>query len=168
MPKKYPVEVRLFAVQKKAEGHSWDRVAEMVGQDFGLDPPPSRRQMTKWAGKGASDSLAHLAMKKVEQDLPKFGAEWLDKQREPLLSMIVEVFRGKDFRMLMAKWFFSQLESLLGTDCFRMAVDEFLQEQDQYQEAQTMVRVSDGQPNSSDQGSSQIQKQGVEEAEERR
>lgn len=48
MPKKYPVEVRLFAVQKKQEGHSWDRVAEMVKQNFGLDPPPSCRQMIEW------------------------------------------------------------------------------------------------------------------------
>ena len=67
MPKKYPVEVRLFAVQKKAEGHSWDRVAEMVRENFGLNPPPSRRQMTKWVTK---KPLLDVEIKEIEHRLP--------------------------------------------------------------------------------------------------
>ena len=47
MPKTYPVEVRLFVVDKKREGHSWDRIAELVKQEFKIEPP-GRRQMSKW------------------------------------------------------------------------------------------------------------------------
>jgi hypothetical protein len=131
MPKKYPLEVRLFAVQKRAQGHPWDRVAEMVQQEFSIDPPPSRRQMAKWAGKIASDSLSHLAMRKIHQDLPQFEAEWLDRQQGPLLSVIAEGLRGKDIGVVMAKWLFSEVEKVLGSERFRIAMGEFMAEREQ-------------------------------------
>ena len=94
MPKKYPVEVRLFAVQKKREGHSWDRVAEMVRQNFGLDSAPSRRQMTKWVTK---NSLPDVIMKEINHRLPKYAPEWLSTQQDVLAKVFAEGMRGKDF-----------------------------------------------------------------------
>ena len=130
MPKKYPVEVRLFAVQRKREGHSWDRVAEMVRQNFGLDPPPSRRQMTKWVTKG---SLPDLVMKEINHRLPTFAPEWVGTQRDTLLKVIAEGLIGKDFGILMAKWMFSQLKEVLGPQRLRAAWAEFTEEEERLQ-----------------------------------
>ena len=131
MPKKYPVEVRLFAVQKKREGHSWDRVAEMVRQNFGLDSAPSRRQMTKWITK---NSLPDVVMKEINHRLPKNGQEWLSTQQDVLTKVIAEGMSGKDFGILTAKWMFSQMEALLGPQRLRTAWTEFIDEEERIQQ----------------------------------
>jgi len=131
MPKKYPVEVRLFAVQKKREGHSWDRVAEMVRQNFGLDSAPSRRQMTKWAAK---NSLPDVVMKEINHRLPKNAPEWLSTQKDVLAGVIAEGMSGKDFGILTAKWMFSQMEALLGPQRLRTAWTEFTEEEARLQQ----------------------------------
>ena len=131
MPKKYQVEVRLFAVQKKREGHSWDRVAEMVRQNFGLDSAPSRRQMTKWVAK---NSLPDVVMKEVNHRLPKYAPEWLSTQQDVLSKVVAEGMRGKDFGILMAKWMFSQLQALLGAQRLTTAWAEFTEEEARLQQ----------------------------------
>ena len=131
MPKKYQVEVRLFAVQKKREGHSWDRVAEMVRQNFGLDSAPSRRQMTKWVTK---NSLPDVVMKEINHRLPKYAPEWLSTQQDVLSKVIAEGMSGKDFGILTAKWMFSQMEALLGHQRLRTAWAEFTEEEERLQQ----------------------------------
>jgi len=131
MPKKYPVEVRLFAVQKKREGHSWDRVAEMVRQNFGLDSAPSRRQMTKWVTK---NSLPDVIMKEINHRLPKYAPEWLSTRKDVLARVIAEGMSGKDFGILTAKWMFSQMEALLGPQRLRTAWAEFIEEEERLQQ----------------------------------
>jgi hypothetical protein len=131
MPKKYPVEVRLFAVQKKREGHSWDRVAEMVRQNFGLDSAPSRRQMTKWIAK---NSLPDVVMEEINHRLPKYAPGWLSTQKDILAGVIAEGMSGKDFGIVMAKWMFSQMEALLGPQRLRTAWAEFIEEEERIQQ----------------------------------
>ena len=131
MPKKYPVEVRLFAVQKKREGHSWDRVAEMVRQNFTLDSAPSRRQMTKWVTK---NSLPAVVMKEINHRLPKYAPEWLSTQQDVLVKVFAEGMRGKDFGILMAKWMFSQMKAILGAQRLTTAWAEFTEEEARLQQ----------------------------------
>ena len=143
MPKKYPVEVRVFAVQKKREGHSWDRVAEMVKQNFTLDSAPSRRQMTKWVSK---NSLPDVVMKEINHRLPKYAPEWLSTQQDVLSKVVAEGMRGKDFGILMAKWMFSQLQALLGAQRLTTAWTEFTEEQSGLQQANNATSDKMGTP----------------------
>lgn len=131
MPKKYPVEIRVFAVQKKGEGHSWEKVAEMVRQNFSLNPAPSRRQMTKWIAK---NSLPDVVMKEINHRLPKYAPEWVRPQQDALTKVLAEGMRGKDFGILMAKWMFSQLKTVLGTQRLSTAWAEFAEEERRLQQ----------------------------------
>lgn len=128
MPKKYPVEVRLFAVRKKVEGHSWDRVAEMLRQNFGLDSPPSRRQMTKWVK--TRDALPSITLEQIRHQLPQFAPEWLAREQTTLLKMFTEMFMGKDFRIVMAKRMLSELKDMLGPERLRAVWAEFTEEEE--------------------------------------
>ena len=132
MPKKYPVEVRLFAVQKKAEGHSWDRVAEMVMQNFGFDRPPSRRQMTKWVKTG--DAIPNLMLEQIKSRLPAFAPGWLSTQQELMGKLYTEWMMGKDPNLVLAKAFLSQLRGFIGPEKLRMALDEFAREEKQHEQ----------------------------------
>jgi hypothetical protein len=140
MPKTYPVEVRLFALQKKKEGHTWDKVAEMVKQNFGLDPPPSKRQMTKWSG-GASMPKAAIA--ELNHRLPKYAPEWLSVHQDELMRMFAEVLaeavRGRDFRVPMAKSFLWLTKEILGSEPLRVAWAEFTQEEERLQQGSNAI-----------------------------
>ena len=131
MPKMYPVDVRLFAVQKKMEGHSWDTVAELVRQKFYLDSAPSRRQMTKWTTK---TSLSDVALKEISRGLPKYAPEWMNTQQDALAKVFAEGVRGKDFGVLMAKWMFSQMKVTLGPQRLTTAWAEFIEEEERIQQ----------------------------------
>ena len=131
MPKKYPVEVHLFAVQKKREGHSWDKVAEMVRQNFSLERPPSRRQMTKWV---TSNSLPGVAVQEMNHRLPRYAPAWLSTQQDVLAKVFAEGMRGKDFGILMAKWMFSQMKVILGPQRLTTAWAEFTEEEARIQQ----------------------------------
>ena len=131
MPKKYPVEVRLFAVQKKREGHSWDRVEEMVRRHFSLDSAPTRRQMAKWV---AENSLPDVIMTEIKHKLPKYTAEWLSTQQDGLLKAMAEGMKGKDFGILMIKWMFSQLKEMVGMPRMTTAWAEFTEEEELLQQ----------------------------------
>jgi len=143
MPKKYPVEVRLFAVQKKREGHSWDKVAEMVRQNFSLDPPPSRRQMTKWVTK---NSLPDVVMREINHRLPKYAPVWLSTQQDVLAKVFAEGMRGKDFGILMAKWMFSQMKAILGPQRLTTAWAEFTEEEARIQQGSNSTSDKMGTP----------------------
>lgn len=130
MPKKYPVEIRLFAVQKKAEGHSWDKVAAMVREKFALDSPPSRRQMAKWVT--ARAALPEVALDDIARKLPQFGSKWLDSERGSLLGLFGEImFRSKGFRINAAKWALTELKNELGDDILRTAWSQVMGEKKQ-------------------------------------
>jgi hypothetical protein len=112
MPKKYPIEVRLFAVRKREEGHSWNRIADMVRENFHLDPPPSQRQMIEWV---TSSSL---------------GVVWLGTEQDDLAKLFAEAMRGKDFGILMAKWMFLQMKAVMGSQRMTIAWTEFTKGED--------------------------------------
>jgi len=131
MPKKYPVEVRLFAVQKKREGHSWDRVAEMVKQNFTLESVPSRRQMTKWVTK---NSLPDAVISEIKHRLPERVPEWMSSQQDVLAKVLAEGMSGKDFGIVMAKWMFSQVKTTLGPERLKAAWAEFMEEEARLQQ----------------------------------
>ena len=143
MPKKYPVDVRLFAVQKKREGHSWDRVAELVRQNFGLDSAPSRRQMTKWVTK---NSLPEVLMEEIGRELPKYAPEWLSTQQGVLAKVIAEGMSGKDFGILTAKWMFSQMKAMLGPQRLTIAWAEFTEEEARLQQDSNATIEQTGAP----------------------
>ena len=126
MPKNYPVEVRVFAVQKKKEGHTWERVAEMVRQNFGLDSVPSRRQMTKWMAK---TSVSDLVLDRVGRELPKDAAQMFTGQRDTMAKIFTEMMTGKDSRILIMKWMFSQMKAEFGAQLLTAAWAEFKEEE---------------------------------------
>ena len=127
MPKKYPVEVRLFAIQKKSEGHTWERVAEMVRQNFGLDSVPSRRQMTKWVANKMS--VSDIVLDRVGRGLPNYTTQFLTGQQDAMTRIVTDAMSGKDFGILIMKWMLSQMKATFGAQRLAAAWTEFTEEE---------------------------------------
>lgn len=132
MPKKFPVEVHWYAIQKKREGYSWDEVAEMVKREFALDPPPSRRQMTKWLTTGTQPEVMAEQIKQAMRS-PEKMSKFLESV--PLVQLITEELTGKDFGVLTAKYYLSQLEALVDFQALKKAWAEFAEEKERSQES---------------------------------
>ena len=143
MPRKYSVEVRLFAVQRRMEGHSWDRIAEMLKQNFNLVSAPSRRQMTKWV---TTNSLPDVVMREIKYRLPEYAPEWLGTQQDALAKVLADTMRGKDWGTLMAKWMFSQMKVALSYERLTTAWDEFREEEERLQQDSNAASDRTGTP----------------------
>jgi len=126
MPKNYPIEVRVFAVQRKKEGHTWERVAEMVRQNFGLDSVPSRRQMTKWI---ANTSMSDFVLARVGRDLPNYATQMLTGQHDAMAKIVADVMSGKDFGVVIMKWMLSQMKTTFGAQRLTAALAELTEEE---------------------------------------
>ena len=127
MPKKYPVDVRLFVVQTRAQGHSWDKVSEMVKEKFELERCPSQRQMSKWVFKG---SVPEDAMGEIKHRLPAFASDWINIQQDSVTRAIAESIAGKQPLVVWAKWMFSQLKWVFGFEVMKAAWAEFSEEEE--------------------------------------
>jgi hypothetical protein len=130
MPKAYPLEVRLFAVEKKRMGYSWDRVAELVSQEFKIKPP-NRRQMAVWlkdltTREGIRNAFAEDARKKIE--IAK--AQTLTRVVEGLIPTLLAAkeYSGEEFEYSGWRWFFQAVESMLGRDKFQRFIDRYFKE----------------------------------------
>ena len=129
MPKKYAIEVRLFAVQRKAEGHSWDRVAEMVMQNFSLDQPPSRRQMTKWVKDLDREAINRALMEKAKKIAETTKGPVLTRVAEGLLPSLWQAMdAGEHIEYPGWRWFFSVVEATLGSIKFWRFIDRYRDE----------------------------------------
>lgn len=127
MPKKYPVDVRLFVVQARAQGHSWDKISEMVTQTFSLNRCPSQRQMSKWVFKG---SVPEDAMGEIKRRLPAFASDWINIQQDNVGKAISESIAGTEPREVWARWIYSQLKWVLGYDAMKAAWVKFAEEEE--------------------------------------
>ncbi len=130
MPKIYPLEVRLFAVERKKQGHSWDRVAELIRQEFKIQPP-NRRQMGKWlkdlsVEENLKQAFSEEAKKKAEVAKGQALRQVIDGLIPTLLA--AKGYTGEEFEYSGWKWFFQAVEEVLGRDKFERFVDRYLKE----------------------------------------
>ncbi len=126
MPKEYASEVKLFALQKKREGHTWEEVRDLIKQKFALDSVPSRRQMTKWV---SNISVPGLVIDRVGRGLPDYITQMLSQQQDAFVKIMNEAMGGKDFNVLILKWMLSQMKDEFGIEKLKAAWTEFEEEE---------------------------------------
>jgi len=130
MPKIYPLEVKLFAVEKRMAGHSWDRVSELVSEEFKIQHP-SRRQMSKWQKElsitqGLKQAFAEDARKKAEVAKGETLRQVIDGLIPTLLA--AQEYTREEFEYSGWRWFFQAVEEVLGRKKFENFVDRYFKE----------------------------------------
>ena len=130
MPRVYPLEVRLFAVEKKKMGYTWDRVADLIREEFKIEPP-NRRQMGVWlkklsSGEGLERAFIEDAAKKAE--VAKGQA--LTRVVEGLIPTLLAArdYSGEEFEYSGWRWFFQAVEEVLGRDKFERFTSRYFKE----------------------------------------
>ncbi len=130
MPKVYPLEVRLFAVEKKRQGHSWDKVADLIREEFKIQPP-SRRQMGLWLkGLSLTESTQQPFLEDAKKKAEHAKVQALDQTVHGLLPCLLAARdAGEDIEYSGWRWFFQVLERALGgRDKFNRFIKRYFQE----------------------------------------
>lgn len=128
MPKTYPLEVRIYAAQRRREKRSWEEVADLVKQTFHLDRAPTRRQMSKWEDEITPNALAQLAVSSVQEKMAAQAPGFVEQHGDFLESVVKAGLRGEDFGKSMVKWMLGQAEGMVGKERVVQAVKEYLAE----------------------------------------
>ncbi len=130
MPKIYPLEVKLFTVEKRKAGHSWDRVSELVSEEFKIQRP-SRRQMSKWQKElsiteGLKQAFSEDARKKAEVAKGETLRQVIDGLIPTLLA--AKEYSGEEFEYSGWRWFFQAVEEVLGRTKLEQYLDRYFKE----------------------------------------
>ncbi len=130
MPKIYPLEVKLFTVEKRKAGHSWDRVSELVSEEFKIQRP-SRRQMSKWQKElsiteGLKQAFSEDAKKKAEVAKGETLRQVIDGLIPTLLA--AKEYTGEGFEYSGWRWFFQAVEEVLGRTKLEQYLDRYFKE----------------------------------------
>ena len=126
---RYKTEVKLFAINERAEGKGWQIIRKRMQERFNV-PPPTVRAMEKWQKSLDRETITAELMKDVKGQLPKIGAE---AQMALGNSLIPVLFRakeaGQDMETAAWKWFFQWIEKWLGRERFKLLIEEYFAEQ---------------------------------------
>jgi len=130
MPKIYPLEVKLFAVEKRRAGHSWDRVSELVSEEFKIQRP-SRRQMSKWQKElSITEGLKQVFSEDVRKKAEVAKGETLRQVIDGLIPTLLAAreYTGEEFEYSGWRWFFQAVEGVLGRAKLKRFLDRYFNE----------------------------------------
>lgn len=126
---RYKTEVKLFALNERAEGKSWQIIRQRIEERFNVQPP-TVRAMEKWKKSLNRESIVAELMKDAKQQLPKLEKDAQMEVAQNLLPVILKAKEaGEDMETAAWKWFFQWIETWLGRERFKHLVDDYFSEQ---------------------------------------
>lgn len=127
---RFKTEVKLFVLDGRAEGKGWKVIKQGIKDKFNIDAPTTRA-MQKWEKKLDRAALSRELMKEMEKATPAIGAEARQQLAQGLLPVLWQARdAGQDSELAGWKWFFSLVESQLGSSKFEYIVREYMRERE--------------------------------------
>jgi hypothetical protein len=122
---RYKTEVKLFALNERAEGKKWAIIQDRIKERFNVNPP-GIRVMEKWKTSLNSESIRAELMKDANEELPRLETEAKTKVIENLLPVLLSAqSAGVDMESAAWKWFFESIENLIGLEKFERYATEY-------------------------------------------
>ena len=125
---RFKTELKLFALNERAEGKRWPIIQQHIQERFKV-PPPTVRAMEKWGKSLNRETITAEMMKDVKAQLPKIEAAAQMEVGQNLLPVILKAREsGQDMEAAAWKWFFEWTETWLGRQRFKRLIDEYFSE----------------------------------------
>ena len=117
---RYKTEVKLFALNERAEGKGWQIIRQRIEERFNVQPP-TVRAMEKWKKSLNRESIVAELMKDAKQQLPKLEKDAQMEVAQNLLPVILKAKEaGEDMETAAWKWFFQWIETWLDRKSTRL------------------------------------------------
>jgi len=125
---RYKTEVKLFALNERAEGKGWGIIQQRIKEKFKVEPP-TVRAMQKWGKSLNRETITAELMKDVKGQLPDFEAAAQMEVAQNLLPVLFKAKEaGQDMETAAWKWFFQWVETWLGRERFENLVNGYMTE----------------------------------------
>jgi len=126
---RFKTEVKLFAINERADGKRWQIIRQHIQERFNV-PPPTVRAMEKWEKSLNRETITAELMKDVKGQLPKVEAAAQMQVAQNLLPVLFKAKEaGQDMETAAWKWFFQWVETWLGRERFKHLIEEYFAEQ---------------------------------------
>jgi hypothetical protein len=126
---RFKTEVKLFALNERSEGKSWQIIRQRIKERFNVEPP-TVRAMEKWGKSLDRETITAELMKDFKQQLPKVEADAQVEVAQNLLPVLLKARNaGEDMEAAAWKWFFQWIDKWLGREKFKRLVEEYFSEQ---------------------------------------
>lgn len=122
---RYKTEVKLFALNERAEGKGWQIIRQRITERFNV-PPPTVRAMEKWQKSLNRETIAAELMKDAKQAAPKVQAQAQITVAQGLLPVLLAARdAGQDTEAAAWMWFFNWIEGWLGREKFDRLITQY-------------------------------------------
>jgi hypothetical protein len=123
---RFKTELKLFALNERAEGKRWPIIQQHIQEKFKV-PPPTVRAMEKWGKSLNRETIADEMLKDVKAQFPKIEAEAQMEVGRNLLPVILKAREsGQDMEAVAMMWFFEWLEAWFGSERFYRLIDQYI------------------------------------------
>ena len=126
---RFKTEVKLFAINERADGKRWQIIRQHIQERFNV-PPPTVRAMEKWGKNINRETITAELMKDAKEQMPKIEAAAQMQVAQNLLPVLFKAKEaGQDMETAAWKWFFQWVETWLGRERFKHLIEEYFAEQ---------------------------------------
>jgi len=124
---RFKTELKLFALNERAEGKRWPIIQQHIQERFKV-PPPTVRAMEKWGKSLNRETIAAEMMKDVKEQLPKIEAAAQMQVGQNLLPVILKAREsGENMEIVAFMWYLEWMETWLGSDKFKRYIDKYFE-----------------------------------------
>jgi len=125
---RFNVNVKLYVLDKRAEGEGWKAIKQGIREKFNIEPP-TVRAMQKWEKKLDRFALSGELMKGAKGQMSTIEAEAQARLAQGLIPVLWQATdAGQDIELSGWKWFFRLIESQLGSSKFEHIIREYMAE----------------------------------------
>lgn len=124
--KGFDLQIRLHALNERREGRTWKEIKQSIQEKFSV-APPTVRAMQKWEKEIDRESLNRALMEQAKKQMPHVKESALSQIAGGLIPILWQARdAGEDIELAGWKWFFSIIESQLGSEKFKQVVSQYL------------------------------------------
>jgi hypothetical protein len=129
--KRYSLEIKMFALQKRRQNIGWREVRQAIERKFEIQPP-TIRVMQGWEKQfGTKEGFTQAVSQNVKEKAEAAKSEVITQILGNLLPhLMLAKDAGEDVESAGWKWFFSMLEKVLGSEKFERFLREYLSERE--------------------------------------
>ena len=127
MPR-FSANVKLYSLDERAKGKGWKKVQQGIREKFSIEPP-TIRAMQKWERKLDRAALSQELMGEIKKQTPTIETQAREKLAQGLIPVLWQAKdTGQDIELSGWKWFFSLIESELGSSKFEYIIKQYMKE----------------------------------------
>jgi hypothetical protein len=125
----FGIDVKLFAINSRREGKGWGEIKRAIKDRFNIERAPTTRSLQKWEKETDSEVLEHAIKEKTKKEAEAAKGRTITSVAEDLLPRLWKARgAGEDIEYVGWSWFFSMIESTLGSVKFEKFLERYLEE----------------------------------------